>query len=157
MVSVQDMYWRPGLPSSGEPAMCRIARCRYELSRSYNAEDPEPCRAPSGLEGVPDFTKPRLIVWYQSHCIACQNSEEKVFPAITRAAQERGFTVHKQEATPEMLKRFPHVTMVPLYDIVLPSDDPQACSAYGPRTTVRSIRNDLRALKTEFPTFSITQ
>lgn len=157
---VQDHYWRPGMPSSGEPAVCRIARCRYQLSQSYESQgggpDGAPCPRPStGIAGIDDFTKPRLIIWYQSHCVACKNSKETVFPALTEAAKLRGFTVHEQEATPEMLQRFPHVQMVPLYDLITPTGDPNKCSEYGPGTERKTIRNDLRALRVEFPTFSI--
>ena len=101
--------------------------------------------------GIPDFLRPRVIIWYQNNCIACQNSES-VFAAVTEAAQERGMTVHKVEATPELLQRFPHVTVVPLYDIVTPSS---VCSAYGPQTSLRSLRNDLAALRSEFPSLKI--
>jgi hypothetical protein len=108
------------------------------------------------MPNVADFRSPRIIIWYQKECLACKNSEEGgVFSGLVEAGRVGGFTVHKVEATPEMLQRFPHVVMVPLYDIVMPSDDAGACSPYGPQTTYHSIRNDMTALRERFPDFTL--
>lgn len=157
---LQSDHWRPGMPSTGYPvAMCRIASCRDNMMLHYVSDKSDPtCKGPvSDLAGIPDFKSPRLIIWFQPRCVACQNSEEKVFPALIDAATARGFTVHKQEATPEMVKRFPHVLMVPMYDVVTPSPSEGDCSVYGPNTVLRTLRNDLRSLRDVFPNFNIAR
>ena len=75
-----------------------------------------------------------------------------MFDALYRAAP--GYAIHEMEATQEMIQRFPHVQVVPLYDIVEP--DPTATSPYGPGTRLRTIRNDLTLLREEFPTLLLS-
>lgn len=156
---VVDRYWHPSSPMAGEFAACRIGRCRYQPSvdphtGTAGAGQPAPCAPPPGpLPGLPaagEFGKPQLIIWYQKTCVACQNSTH-VFDALVPAAAKRGFTVHLVEAVPPLLQAFPHVTMVPMYDLVTPTTEPGACSRYGPGTTVKSLRNDVGALRAEFP------
>lgn len=148
-VEVEGVNWRPGDPRFNQVAVCKVPRRRDTTSVAFNR--PEKCQPLEGLASVPDFGQPRLIIWFQPQCVACQNSED-VFRGLVDAARPRGMTVHKVEATPELIQRFPHVTVVPLYDLVAPTSDATVCSPYGPGTTLRTVRNDLGALRAEFPT-----
>ena len=81
--------------------------------------------------------------------MACENSRP-VFDALPRAAPD--YIVQEVEATREMLQRFPHVQVVPLYDIIQPEAGSE--SPYGPNTKLRTIRNDMAALRELFPTLT---
>ena len=153
--AVLGNHWSPMWPTAGEVAACRIARCAYQPSIPFDSPEARVCTpvAP-GLPEPADFSSARLIIWHQPQCIACRNSED-VFRGLGDAARARGLSVHKVEATPELIRRFPHVTVVPLYDLVSPGA-PDSCSPYGPGTTLRTIRNDLGALRAEFPTLALT-
>lgn len=79
----------------------------------------------------------------------CRNNGPLVW-ALTEVGRnaQPPFTVHLVEATPERLQQYPHVTVVPLYDVVDPSS---TGSAYGPGTMVTTVKNDLTALQSLFP------
>ena len=101
----------------------------------------------SATASMPPIDRPRIFIWYQKDCVACQNSRP-VFDNLPRAAP--GYAVQEVEATKEMLQRYPHVQVVPLYDIVVPEQGSE--SPYGPDTKLTTVRNDLVALREQFPT-----
>lgn len=150
-------HWRPYKLAPDGSTICRIRRCGYQPAIDLNGPNAAACPPGQGLPAPPDFHSARVIMWYQPTCVACQNSEP-VFQALAnRAAAGGGFTVHRVEATPELLKAFPHVTVVPLYDHVTPTSEAGACSPYGPGTHLRSIRNDLGALQDAFGPLVLTR
>lgn len=107
------------------------------------------------IPGVPPFDRKRVIIWYQKNCIACQNSKP-VFEALAKYGMtaDPPFTVHEVEATPELLSQFPHITVVPLYDVVEPAlPGVSAGGPYGARNVLKSIKNDMKALGDAFPKF----
>ena len=59
------------------------------------------------------------------------------------------FTVHRVEATSAYLDRFPHVTVVPLYDFV--ERRVGSTSPYGESTAHTSVRNNPSELKRHVP------
>lgn len=144
-------YWSPHNRSTEElrssVASCGVQRCFYSGHESWDS---------TGIPNVPPFDRKRVIIWYQKTCAVCANSGP-LFDALAEAGRtdKPGFTVHRVEATPEMLVRFPHVTVVPLYDVVEPTSanptDPKD-PPYGPGTRLNTIRNDMNALVAAFPT-----
>ena len=134
---VEGTHWQPSPASEkGTVAVCNVSTCRYTVSTNDEASV------------FPSFSQKRIIVWYQTNCMACKTNEP-VFNALVRAGQTSAerFTVHKVEATSEQLKKFPHVTVVPLYDIVTPTAG--STSPYGPGTALKTVRNDVAQLKQE--------
>lgn len=164
---VERDYWSPKMKQNatqlrGQIVICRVPRPYYYGSETILSSGPaatvNPPPQPSlssvfnaaattEAGALPPIDRPRIFIWYQKDCISCQNSRP-VFEALPRAAM--GYTVQQVEATTDMVKRFPHVLVVPLYDIVQPETGSN--SPYGPNTRLRTIRNDLRALREEFPT-----
>ena len=164
MDTVEKLYWNPSM--AGPNSTCRIKKTPVTTS--------EPCdpaavwgvfkmvlKGPA-VPGVPDFNQKRLIIWYQKQCVACQNSRA-LFDALAQAGKQSQFTVHEVEATEEMLARFPHVTVVPMYDYVQPAGISEngpygsvvsfctCTTAERPGRKHRSMRNDVTILKEAFP------
>ena len=162
---VERTYWSPSnAPAQRlrwEVATCRVPRCHFGQScvLSYNrlslaaavvtADAPNSSSSPVP-PSLPPIDRPRIFVWYQKGCVACDSSRP-VFDALPLAAP--GYTVHEMEATREMLQRFPHIQVVPLYDIVHP--EPGSSSPYGADTRLQTVRNDLTALRDVFPTLTV--
>lgn len=140
-------------PPAGIPSTAYTPAVTVNLASS-------PAQAPRAVEaelipGVPPFNQKRVVIWFQKNCVACQNSKP-VFEALGRFGLTANppFTVHEVEATPELLARFPHVTVVPLYDVVEPArPGVPAGGPYGARMVLTSIRNDMKALSDAFPAF----
>lgn len=81
--------------------------------------------------------KRTLVIWYTPGCPACKKNES-IFQYLQ---QNPGmFDVHRVEITRELQQKFPHVTTVPLYDIVVPRQG--VSSAYGPETALETIANN---------------
>lgn len=145
------------------PPVCRVRRCVYPGSTPSAAgggdDGSAAAAAPAPVVALPssslpaDFTsQPRLIMWYQDGCAACRGAK-LLFDALAVAAAAEGYSVHRVEATRELLERFPHVRVVPLFDLVQPGEatTTSPSSVYGPGTRLRTVRNDLQELRLLFP------
>lgn len=152
----ESNHWSPKV-STNNLSACRVSTCSYASSVLY---DPEAelleilgnttTRAVSAslIKGVPPFTQKRVIIWYQKDCAACKGSKP-VFEAVKQlGAKTSQFTVHEVEATEEYLNLFPHVRVVPLYDIVEPGE---GTSVYGRNTRLRTVKNEIGPLREAFP------
>ena len=129
-------------------------------------DDPPPaCRLPQGLQTKmlsrthyhhthtlvdhQQSTK-KVVVWFSPHCSACQSSKD-LFEAIT--LNKDGYQVLFREATAENLTGFPHIQMVPTYDVVHVQKGTH--SVYGSNTQLTTIRNyNIRDLLTLMPSVS---
>lgn len=154
---------------TGEIAICHIPRCHHVNSEPwnplvdemdldlYNNKDLQTQTQELIALGLPPFDQKRVIIWYQKDCVACQNNS-KVFDAVAKAGitSNPPFTVHLKEATPDMIKRFPHIFVVPMFDVVEPAiSGTPVGGPYGDGTILTTIRNDINALRVAFPNLSL--
>lgn len=159
MAEMQRDHWTPFGKSMESQyrtlAMCRLPRCAGDFYEAMFLEPKKVITPSEPLNALPvSFEQPRLIIWYQKECRACQDSRAMGLFASLRAHAEKQtppFTVHEVEATAELIERFKHVTRVPLYDIVTP--DPMGQSVYGAGTKLVTVPNDHLELKTALPGF----
>lgn len=108
----------------------------------------------AALRGPPrHITGPTIVIWYQPGCAVCRFSES-LFQALERNAS--GFTVVRCEVTKDVIRRYPHVDSLPMYDFVWPAHRAPptktggtSTDAYGPDVTVETVRhNDLDRIQT---------
>ena len=93
-------------------------------------------------------TQSTVVIWYQKTCEACKASES-IFEGLRRY-RSGTWAVHQVEVTEERRQRFPHVLMVPCYDVIVP--DPASTSVYGPGTRlVTVLHNDFAQLQALLP------
>lgn len=100
-----------------------------------------------------DVYKMAVVIWYMKNCDACKKSEW-IFKYL-KEFNPTEIPVYTVEATPERLKRFPHVTMVPQYDVL--TRDPASTSPYAAGTSMESVlHNNLARLRVLLPGFLST-
>ena len=117
-----EVYWRP-----------KGAICGDGATEGFESGDDAALRAP------PSITKKSLIIWVKRGCMSCQINK----PFFALLESQAKVQVYRVEASEELRSKFPHVTTLPMYDIVEPA--PSEHSPYGPGTRlVESIRNDRR-------------
>ena len=162
MADMQAEHWTP-LGKSVESqyrnlATCRLPRCTGDYYEAMFLEPKRSTPPATDTSGLPTtFDQPRLIIWYQKECRACQDSRAMGLFAALRAHAEKQtppFTVHEVEATGELINRYPHVTRVPLYDIVVP--DNASTSVYGANTKLETVQNQQDKLEAALPGFRFT-
>lgn len=158
MEQMQGEFWSPKQSrTGGQVAVCYVSRCSYIPSVPWD----EPAAATNqdsvkkgtdGSDFLPPINQKRVVIWYENNCVACKNSRP-TFDALREAGKTAGFTVHEKEVNDDVLQRFPHVTVVPMYDVVEP--DASSTSPYGRGTRLTSLKNDLVALRAAFPTMVV--
>ena len=117
-----DVHWRPTGATCGDAA-----------TEGFELGVDDALRAP------PSITRKSLIIWVKRGCMACQINK----PFFALLESKAKIQVYRVQASEELRSRFPHVTTLPMYDIVEPA--PSEHSPYGPGTRlVESIRNDQR-------------
>lgn len=152
MYAYQSNYWTPQQGVDRSVAVCRIPRCNYLLS--VPDDEGSHRNQPPPIPGFPfPLTTRHIVIWHQKDCAACQASKP-VFAGLREAgrAARPPFGVTEMEITPALLARFPHVTSVPLYDVVDP-DPAVTASPYGPGIRLTTVRNDVNALREVVPSF----
>lgn len=120
----------------------RTEKSALSLSEGYTGEEP-PVSPPVPITG------PTLIIWSRADCSACR-ANARLFDRLRR--QPGRWHVVQVEATADMVKRYPHIRVLPTFDAVeLHSDG--LYSPYGPGYKVQSIPNTARGeLARLFPT-----
>ena len=150
---VVGVHWSP--PDGGQWSVCSAGR-RPRPRPALQGEDAPRAeeQATEGYVEAPPFpvNRPTLIIWYREDCAACALNKA-VFARLEANPRSTGgteFAVVRVQATPEHLRRFPHVLALPTYDVVRVT--PGASSPYGPGTELCTIPNNARApLEREFP------
>lgn len=92
---------------------------------------PDPSQPPKSIQ------KRTLVIWFATGCHACKKNE----PVFQFLLENPGmFDVHRVEITRELQQKYSHVTTVPLYDVVIPTQG--SSSVYGPETLLDTIQNN---------------
>lgn len=93
--------------------------------------NPDPSQPPKSIQ------RRTLVIWFAPGCQACKKNE----PVFEYIQQNPGmFDVYRIEITRELQQLYPHVTTVPLYDVIVPMQG--SSSVYGPETLLDTIQNN---------------
>ena len=138
--NIVDEHWKPNAHSL---AMCKRPPIEAALHEPYDDSARGAIIAPD-MDGVwpvvpLPFTGRTMVIWVRKDCSAC-HMNRPFFATLEQQADV--MRVIRVEATPQNTARYPHVTVLPMYDIVTPR--PSSRSAYGMNTHLVSIRNDER-------------
>lgn len=126
---MQGSFWKPSLGGDNYGGSCRLPlylyRCSDEKQTTRNDEVPT------------NIVQNTLVIWWSPSCFACKQNE----PTFRYLMENPGgFSVHRVEITQALQQRFPHVTTIPRYDVVLLKHG--ATSTYGKNTELHSIANN---------------
>jgi hypothetical protein len=127
---MEGTYWHPGTAGVNR----QLGVCtQHPISAQAMLSEPYSDGAPVAING------PTLIIWSRRGCSACMANEGLFRRLRTYSA---GYHVFQVEATPDMVRRYPHVKVLPTYDVVRPLAGSQ--SPYGDGFEVHSIPNNAR-------------
>ena len=91
--------------------------------------------SPPTLQRDPFVPMRRVVIWFKHDCIACQVSGP-IFDAVEQYGRsplaQPPFFVERREVDDATLQQYPHVQMVPMYDIVDSSEGEDGYQPYEP-------------------------